>query len=108
MDLKCRHGHLWGKELLVNGTTYTIGTDGYLRDVSEEHSKKLLQNSECWIVEAAPPKAKEPEPAPAAPATATEAVAPAAAPSAPPPPPAPEPEADSETKSMRRLPPTRR
>jgi len=47
MKLLTKLGHLWGKQILCNGTLYKISDDG-CADVSAEDAKRLLASSE-WV-----------------------------------------------------------
>jgi len=64
MDLKCLQDHMKGKKLLVNGTSYAIDVEGYLRDVKDADSPKLLSMTKCWVAVGAvkpAPKGKDPD-----------------------------------------------
>jgi hypothetical protein len=103
MDLKCKTGHLWGKEVLVNGTVYKISAEGIVTGLKDEDRKKLLANRSGWdpapvqTPVKAEPKAAASEPAKDAPPP----------PASPPPAPPAEPEHLDEA-AKRRSPPLRR
>jgi hypothetical protein len=100
MDLECLQQHMRGQKVRVEGTLYTVGTDGILRDVPEKDGKELLGMHRCWravVAKTAAPAQKlaeaaqaakevKPEPAKetviALPATPVEKAEPEAAPSA--------------------------
>lgn len=48
MDLLNLLEHKKNTRILLNGTVYTIGPDGVLKDVKDEDAKLLLQNERVW------------------------------------------------------------
>lgn len=48
MDMRCRHGHMRGKGVLVNGTVYKIDSDGVAKDVAPQDAAKLLLCGNGW------------------------------------------------------------
>jgi hypothetical protein len=50
MDLLNLLEHKKNTKILVNGTVYTIGPDGVLKDVKDEDAKALLQIEKVWKV----------------------------------------------------------
>lgn len=50
MDLRAIYEYMHGKSVLVDGQTYPIGSDGYVRDVPDHAAALLLQNWRGWEV----------------------------------------------------------
>jgi hypothetical protein len=101
MDLKCKTGHLWGKEVLVNGTVYKISDQGIVTGLKDEDRKRLLANRGGW------------DPAPIQAPVKAEPSASEPAKDAPPPPAGPPPAPPAEPEHLdeaakRRSPPLRR
>lgn len=48
MDMRCRHGHMRGKGVLVNGTVYKIDADGVAKDVAPQDAAKLRLCGNGW------------------------------------------------------------
>jgi hypothetical protein len=50
MHLICLLEHLHGQDVLVDGTTYTVGADGRAHVPDPAHAKALLANASGWML----------------------------------------------------------